>query len=149
MSLILPGLYICNADDVENPRILKAHTITHVLNCAAGLDTVSFDFLQGTHKLDFEDEDEGSYLEKAHACLLEGAHILQEMFGPERTVAVHCMAGISRSPSVVIAWLILYRGMSYEDAHSLVIRRRPFIRPNPLFTRILKALKKNEFDTSR
>lgn len=142
MSLILPGLYICDYKDMEDHRILKAHSITHVINCAAGLDTASFPFLKGTHKLEFEDEDESSYLEKASAMIREGAHMLQEFFGPGHTVAVHCMAGISRSPSVVIAWLILYRGMSYEDAFSLVIRRRSFIRPNTLFTRILKNLKK-------
>ena len=141
MSLIIPGLYICDAKDVEDPKMLKGHSITHVINCAAGLDTASFDFLKGTHKLNFEDEDDPSYLEEANKWIREGAYMLQTFFGPGSTVAVHCMAGISRSPSVVIAWLILYRGMSCDDAFSLVIRRRQFIRPNVLFTRILRSLK--------
>ena len=140
MSLILPGLYICDYKDVEDPKMLLSHSITHVINCAAGLDTASFSFLKGTHKLDFEDEDDSSYLEEANKWICEGAYILSTFYEKNQTVAVHCMAGISRSPSVVIAWLILYKGMSYDDAFSLVIRRRPFIRPNPLFTRILKQL---------
>lgn len=144
MSFILPGLYICNASDVENHQLLKAIRATHVINCAAGLNTVSYDFLKGTHKLDFEDEDDSSYLEKAHACLFKGAYKLQEFYGPGNTVVVHCMAGISRSPSVVIAWLIIYKGMTYEEAFALVIRNRPFIRPNVLFTRILKALRQEK-----
>ena len=141
MSLIIPGLYICDAKDVEEPRMLLSHSITHVINCAGGLDTVEHAFLKGTHKLDFEDEDDPSYLEEANKWIREGAYMLNTFYGTEHTVAVHCMAGISRSPSVVIAWLILYRGMSCDDAFSLVIRRRPFIRPNVLFTRILRSLK--------
>lgn len=140
MSLIIPGLYICNANDVEDGKVMSAHSITHVINCAAGLDTVSHPFLKGTHKLEFEDEDDSSYLEEANKWIREGAYMLNSFYGPEHTVAVHCMAGISRSPSVVIAFFILYRGMSYDDAYSIVVRRRNFIRPNTLFTRILKNL---------
>ena len=48
-------------------------------------------------------------------------------------VVVHCLAGVSRSASVVIAYLVRERGMSLKKAHDHVIARRDVIRPNPGF----------------
>ncbi|KAL7568045.1 hypothetical protein ACA910_020765 [Epithemia clementina (nom. ined.)] len=49
------------------------------------------------------------------------------------SVLVHCMAGVSRSTSVVLAYLIEYENMSLEDAYVLVKQRRPEIYPNDGF----------------
>ncbi len=43
---------------------------------------------------------------------------------------VHCVAGISRSASIVLAYLMKFLRMSLKDAHTLVKSRRPLIRPN-------------------
>jgi atypical dual specificity phosphatase len=43
---------------------------------------------------------------------------------------VHCVAGISRSASIVLAYLMKYLRMKLKDAHSFVKSRRPLIRPN-------------------
>ncbi|GFO03642.1 dual specificity protein phosphatase 18 [Plakobranchus ocellatus] len=48
-------------------------------------------------------------------------------------VVVHCLAGVSRSASVVIAYLVREHGMTLRDAHDYVIARRDVIRPNPGF----------------
>eukprot|EP00049_Salpingoeca_infusionum_P025986 m.23033 g.23033 ORF g.23033 m.23033 type:complete len:368 (+) comp8443_c0_seq1:588-1691(+) len=45
-------------------------------------------------------------------------------------ILVHCVAGISRSPSFAIAYLMQHEGMSLFDAYSLVKSRRPSISPN-------------------
>ncbi|GFR57679.1 dual specificity protein phosphatase 18 [Elysia marginata] len=45
-------------------------------------------------------------------------------------VVVHCMAGVSRSASVVLAYLVRERAMSLREAHDHVIACRPVIRPN-------------------
>jgi hypothetical protein len=44
-------------------------------------------------------------------------------------VLVHCRAGVSRSPSVVLAWLVRM-GLLLEDAVALVRRARPQAMPN-------------------
>eukprot|EP01017_Pseudomicrothorax_dubius_P011821 TRINITY_DN14528_c0_g1_i2.p1 TRINITY_DN14528_c0_g1~~TRINITY_DN14528_c0_g1_i2.p1 ORF type:complete len:171 (-),score=35.14 TRINITY_DN14528_c0_g1_i2:16-471(-) len=55
-------------------------------------------------------------------------------------VLVHCAAGISRSSSIVIAFLIVSKNMSYDDAFQFVQERRSMIQPNEGFERQLKIL---------
>jgi atypical dual specificity phosphatase len=46
---------------------------------------------------------------------------------------VHCMLGVSRSTSLVLAYLMKYRKMSLKSSFELVSARRPIVRPNPGF----------------
>ena len=55
---------------------------------------------------------------------------------------VHCMAGISRSTTLLIAYLIRYRGMKSDDALSHVRSRRSIVNPNPGFWNQLKQYEK-------
>jgi len=52
-------------------------------------------------------------------------------------VLVHCAAGVSRSASVVIAYLMMTRRMAYEEAKDFVSQRRPCICPNDGFEKQL------------
>ena len=67
-----------------------------------------------------------------------------------KIVFVHCAAGISRSSSMIIAYLMIEKGMSYDAAFELVKKKRPIIKPNVYFKAQLKKidelLAKKEFD---
>jgi hypothetical protein len=56
------------------------------------------------------------------------------------TVLVHCAAGISRSASVVIAYLMMTRGMTLAEAYQYAKSRRPIVEPNPGFIQQLSTL---------
>ncbi|KAL5965894.1 Dual specificity protein phosphatase 14 [Taenia solium] len=50
---------------------------------------------------------------------------------------VHCMAGISRSATMVLAYLVKHQGMSLYEAYEYVLSIRPCIHPNIGFWRQL------------
>lgn len=50
---------------------------------------------------------------------------------------VHCNAGVSRSATLCIVYLIKHHGMTLLEAYGLVKARRPIARPNPGFWRQL------------
>lgn len=50
-------------------------------------------------------------------------------------VLVHCMAGISRSTTIVIAFLMANQKMTYEQAHAYVLAKREIIYPNKGFVK--------------
>lgn len=49
---------------------------------------------------------------------------LEQLVGAGHRVYVHCTAGINRSPTVVIAWLHVHRGLPVEEATATVTGRR-------------------------
>lgn len=52
---------------------------------------------------------------------------------------VHCQAGISRSASIVISYLMERFSMSYDEARKYLKARRPQIDPNDGFVKQLKS----------
>jgi protein-tyrosine phosphatase len=66
--------------------------------------------------------------------------IISEAVSQNKNVIVHCMAGMSRSPTLVIAYLMVENRWCYEEAVNYVRRRRPIIEPNIGFVKQLKGL---------
>ncbi|KZV99692.1 DSPc-domain-containing protein, partial [Exidia glandulosa HHB12029] len=52
-------------------------------------------------------------------------------------ILVHCQAGISRSATIVAAFLIYSRGLTPQDALNQIKKSRPGVRPNDGFLRQL------------
>lgn len=68
--------------------------------------------------------------EPIHTEFKDCIDFINRIDGP---VLVHCMAGISRSATIVIAYLMKERGMDYADAYNYVKERRRIINPNSGF----------------
>ena len=57
--------------------------------------------------------------------VLAAVHELDAALQDGETVYIHCKAGKGRSATVVLCWLVMKRGMSLEEAQSLLSTRRP------------------------
>lgn len=83
--------------------------------------------------LDTKNENLSRHLPSAiryiHQNLVQGKKIL-----------VHCWAGKSRSPAIVIAYLMFRYSISYEDALMLVKRKRGIVKLNSGFIKQLQSI---------
>jgi dual specificity MAP kinase phosphatase len=137
MSKITPTLWLSGESDARNPSFLQWARITHILNCA---DDSSPNYPLHipliVEQIPMEDDETHAI----PAQLDEAVQLLDTWLEQGHTVLVHCRAGISRSPTVILAWLIRYKHMSFEEAWSLVVKQRNIIQPNPYFMHLLRCL---------
>ncbi len=63
----------------------------------------------------------------------EAAEQLQEWLTGGKRVLVHCVAGVSRSVTAVVWYLMRYEGMSWDEALQLIRAARPQANPNIRF----------------
>jgi dual specificity MAP kinase phosphatase len=59
------------------------------------------------------------------AQLAMGTSIIDNAVNSGLKVYVHCRNGHARSPSLVTAYLVKYKGMSLDDAYKLIKEKRP------------------------
>ena len=135
MSEVLPWLYLGSQEAAGDEELLRLHRISHSLN----LGSISMGREQWTwrvveRRLQLRDTPE----QRIDGAVAEGTEFLQECEARGGRVLVHCSAGESRSPTIVIAFLISTRGCSFLEAFNLVKERRPSINPNPSFVAQLK-----------
>ncbi|TFL04623.1 protein-tyrosine phosphatase-like protein [Pterulicium gracile] len=145
MHLILPSpnpghvgaLHLGSLAATRNPSLLAYHGIKHVYH----LMRPGWEWA-----VDLEEADMYSTMiplcDALDADLLSNLDVwvdsLHGVLGRGRNVLVHCRAGVSRSASLVIAYMIKYRSLSYVDAHQYVAARRSQIDPNPTFVQDLR-----------
>ena len=142
MSEVLPGLFIgMNIHSTSYPE-LKASNIGHVISMAVECKP-SKDHLCKRFYVPLFDSDN----EYALDAFKQAAKIIDEIFNDNSStgngngnVLVHCQLGKSRSVGAVIAYLILYKGLSFDDGYSAVKRVRPFARLNPAYIQQLRSL---------
>jgi predicted protein tyrosine phosphatase len=144
MSEIIRRLWICSAEDAGTERFVRATRATHVLNCAEECSVEEYPTgFEGkpliTWKIPMIDDEDGAEPEDIVAAAWKIHEWLDSPQGGH-VVLVHCRAGISRSPTVVMAYLILHRDMTFEEAETLVRGARNFVCPISYWRGILGGL---------
>jgi len=127
-SKIAPRLYLTCLATAKDAKQLAELGITHVVSVIENAPT-----FPSTHPLrtlhisvsDYDGEDILSHL-PATTSFIRGA--LAE--SPKNRVMVHCFMGISRSTTVVIAYLIATTKMTPREALATVRSKRPIVCPN-------------------
>ena len=64
--------------------------------------------------------------------------LMHEKISSGKTVLVHCQAGVSRSATACIAYVMKYMDLPFEAAYMVVKCARPIISPNLGFIRLLR-----------
>jgi atypical dual specificity phosphatase len=138
MSKITDHIWIGSFADSRNGTLFKQHHITHVLSCAEEFCTPPKYIPDANFmNLPIVDNEVDS---KTTAQFRRGAAQLNKWIQAGGIVMVHCWAGISRSVSTVIAYLILYKGLSYAKAYALIKKERPSLHPHPSYVKLLKSM---------
>ncbi|KAM7367436.1 hypothetical protein PAMP_015338 [Pampus punctatissimus] len=123
---ILPHLYLGCQRDVLNKDLMQQNDIVYVLN--ASNTCPKPDFIPESHFLRVPVND--SFCEKILPWLDRSVEFIEKAKACNARVLVHCLAGISRSATIAIAYIMKRMEMSLDEAYRFVKEKRPTISPN-------------------
>jgi atypical dual specificity phosphatase len=150
---IIPRLYISDLSFAENAACLSTYGITHIVSAISSSVLIPPESVlhpQPRH-LQVRVED-FPFAELAAHLPITTAWIREALRNPDARVLVHCAEGISRSVSVVAAFLIAQYGWSPAQAVQYIKSKRRAADPNFGFVQQLgeyaRSLKRTEAPSS-
>ncbi|KAF9449282.1 hypothetical protein P691DRAFT_799489 [Macrolepiota fuliginosa MF-IS2] len=143
MNEVIPGLWIGDLPSAMNVEKLKSNNIFSILSAMRGRITVHETFIR--HQILIDDTEDADIL----SHLLPSIHFIQAELDKGRGVLVHCQAGVSRSATIVAAYLMHNKNLDPEGALELIRKARPYIDPNPNFLQQLEVFHKAHFKISK
>ena len=138
-SLIIDNLYLSNEKAANDAKFLRIHGITHIVNCAAHCerDAVKHSTL---HYLQIRAVDNSQ--ERMAPFFERTFDFVDKAIEDGGKVLVHYFVGMSRSATIVLAYLIRKRNISFDDALNLVKEKRHIVKPNAKFKSELQNFSK-------
>lgn len=132
---IIDNIFIGNYSFALNKKMLKNNKITHILNCGNGLKNFYekekiFKYLY-IPLYDSEYEKIDKHLPITNAFIKEGSQ-------NGNKILVHCGCGVSRSVTLVYAYMIMELGFTFSKAKNIMMNKRNCARPNSGFQKILE-----------
>ncbi|XP_050045668.1 dual specificity protein phosphatase 3-like [Dermacentor andersoni] len=138
---VIPGLHIGSQDAAADWCLLQSLAVTHVVNAVAST-VPNFHEDLGLTYLALELLDLPDFT-LTRATIDTACDFIDGALSSGGSVLVHCNAGVSRSCALVLAFLILRRGMDLHQALEKTRTARPAVRPNEGFLRQLAELQKS------
>lgn len=145
INQITDTIYLGNIESAFNIKKLKSLGIKKVLTVMSAFGNHYNDH-EFVHKsIEVDDAYDTNLIKHFKECFLF-------MDGYDK-VFVHCAAGMSRSATVVIAYLMWKQKMTLNDAIDFVKKKRPIISPNLNFMRQLQTFQelliKKDYDINK
>jgi protein-tyrosine phosphatase len=135
---IIDGIFLGPEKFAINDASLVRRGITHIVNVSATSPCKHPEKYVYLH-LPLHDRDNFDIREYLDPC----ADFIDKVIQTGGKVYVHCFAGISRSSTIVIYYLMKHRKMRFSDAFDLVRKKRPVACPNFGFLNTLIELDKS------
>lgn len=139
ISKCIEGIYLSSQETAKDFNRLKQIGITHIVNMAVatGVGSVFPDhFIY--HSIDAVDaatEDLRQYFDEA-------LNFIRNAIEKSGKVLVHCNCGVSRSATLVIAYIMKYESKTFSESFMQVQSVRQFICPNEGFVEQLQQFEK-------
>ncbi|XP_048828933.1 dual specificity protein phosphatase 22-A isoform X2 [Brienomyrus brachyistius] len=136
MNKVVDGLYLGNIRDSENTESLSDNGITHILSVYNSAKPV----IEGMTYLCIQASDSSSQnlLQHFKECIT----FIHESRLSGGACLVHCLAGVSRSTTLVVAYLMTVTSYGWEDCLCAVKAVRSFVGPNYGFQQQLQEFQR-------
>ncbi|XP_026184810.1 uncharacterized protein LOC113143417 [Mastacembelus armatus] len=126
ISPILPFLFLGNERDAQDLDLLLRLNIGYVVNVTTHLPLYHVNSGLRYKRLPATDNSK----QNLRQYFEEVFEFIEEAYQSGQGVLVHCQAGVSRSATIVIAYLMKHTLMTMTDAYKYVRSRRPVVSPN-------------------
>ncbi|KAI0676571.1 hypothetical protein C8Q78DRAFT_962476 [Trametes maxima] len=143
MNEVVPNLWVGDLPSALNTENLKAHNIRSVLTAMRGRVSINETFMR--HQINIDDTESSDILQH----FVPAITFIQAELDKEHGILVHCQAGMSRSVSIVAAYLMVSQGLDPDGALDVVRKVRPDVQPNEGFMRQLEIFHKASFKVSK
>jgi predicted protein tyrosine phosphatase len=138
INRICNGIFIGNKRAASDVKHLKKLGITHIVNCAGELKHITLKYDENKFNWIWLQMYDCEYSGNVTKHIEPAVKFIDDAVSNGHKVFVHCAAGISRSCSIVVAYLMYKHGKTYDDAYRDVKNMRPCCKPNNGFQRQLK-----------
>jgi len=128
MTQITPWLYIGGQEFSAGLQHLMKMGISHVLNVTAEVANHYPQYFV-YQRIPLKDSTDADSLIKYPTA----AKFLKRVWDARGKVLVHCSQGVSRAPTMVIAYLVQVQGIALSDAYDFVVSLRPRVNINRKF----------------
>jgi len=146
MSKIIENLYLGNIDDVQSVKFIRENDIKLIINAAIEVIVPIHEDVNIIMNLQWHDSMEQSI----NFCFLDYlTNVIYSFLKENKAVLVNCFAGISRSSTIVIAYMMKYHNMTFDEAFNYVQSKRWIVNPNPNFRIILKNYERYLLDNKQ
>jgi len=127
ISRITKNLYLGDADAARDEKLLDSRKIVGILNATEkGEVDNHFPTKYMYYNLHIRDEEQSDMT----VHLLSACNFIHRRRMQGKAVLVHCGRGVSRSATIVVAYLMYAHRMRWYHALAHVKKRRPVVDPN-------------------
>lgn len=140
-SLIINNIYLGNIYDAYDINTLKNLEINNVLSAVIGFNDIydsSINHLS-LNLIDNETQNIIHYFDISN-------HFIDNIIQKKQKILIHCIAGRSRSATLLIAYLIYKYKYSVNDAIKLLKEKRNIVEPNQNFINQLHTYYNNIYN---
>ena len=121
---VYPNIYVGNLACIYNTELLKKHDIKNVVTAVTGITPPypeSYNYLN----LDLIDSFQEEIIDK----FTESNQFIEKAINNNEKILVHCICGVSRSSTLVIAYLLSKKIGNVEEIIKMLQEKRDIINP--------------------